>query len=580
MSEKEKKTKRKKRFWIIIGVILIVLVIILAGINSYLGLKIKNVIKSKINNNPDSTLIINYGDIDVNIYTGFIRINDLIIEPGKKKTDNFEEGKLKSIFSLKVKTFSISGVNILNYLNTKKAQVGKIKVKDADINILVNQSLKSDKPEKPKAALNILSKELQGVSVKEILFKNINLRVSDIKNKEEPFTKLNSLSISIKGVNLDSTTINNSLPVTYKSIVVKTEEFVYSAPKFYSINFSNLNFSMQDSTLEIANFQFEPKYSKAEYDKRTAFENDLFNIKTDAIIIHRLGIHGFIADKKLNIPSLEILMPVIDIYRNKRIADPPYKFKPLLVSLIKKIPIAVLLDTLKIKKGNLVYGELHEHRDTPGEVEFTNLYMTGYNITNQEEQISLHPDFRLDVTAMLMGKAKLQVDFKFDLSTTSDFFTVKGNLGRIDATEINRVSESMMMVKIKSGIIHKASFSFSANNDQSNGELILDYENLAIEVEKQDAHKKYKVLSAIANEIMNKNNMPENKKYKTGVILYDRNKNKAIPNYLWKSIQSGLVSIIATVAETKEQKEIQKAIKEEKKGKEKGKKKKKREKKK
>ena len=558
MTQKKPMTKKRKRILIIAGGILIVFIIVLAGVNSYFGYKIKNLIKAKINENPDSTLAISYSSINVNIYTGLIRINDLLIEPGKKKTERFRNGELKSIFSLKLKSFRVSGIDILGFMTKKKLHIGKITIKDADINLIVNNALKTDKLEIRRDTLDIFSEKIKGITINEINFKDIDLRVSDIKQEKDPFIKLNSLSISLMGVKVDSTTINNSIPASYNSFALQTRKFVYNKPKFYSIIYSGLNFNMKDSTLNISDFQLKPKYSKASFDKRIPYETDLFDIKTKAIIINRIGILSFLSNKELNIPSMEILDPNIDIYRNKRITDPPYKYKPLLVTLIKKISVPILLDTLKIKNGKLIYGELHEYRDKPGEVEFSNLNINGYNITNRKKQIALHPIFRLDVSSKLMGKANFQVNFRFDQSKTNDFFTVDGEMGRIIATEINRVSESMMRMKIKSGVIHKASFHFWANNDQSKGELIMDYENLKIEVMKVDERKSYKALSAIANGVMNNHNIPGKKKYKTGLIHFSRDKNKAIPNYLWKSIQSGLVSIMASVAESKDQKEIRK----------------------
>jgi hypothetical protein len=558
-------TSRQKRLWIFAGIFLFIVIIVLVGINSYLGFKIKEAIGTEINNNPDSTLIINYSDIDINIYTGFIRINDLVIEPGNEKTNSFHQGNIKSLFSIKIASFSVSGVHVLDFLTEEELKIGKVKVKDADIDIIVNNSLKAVNPNENKGTLQIFSGKLKGISVKKILLKDINLTVSDIKKEKDPYIKLNSLSISINGVNVDSTTIRNPIPASFESIIVETKEFIYSAPEYYSMNFSGLNFTLQDSTLKIANFQLKPKYSRTVYNKKISYENDLFDISTKAVIIHRIGLQSFISNKELNIPLIEVIHPDIDIYRNKRLPDAPYKYKPLLGSLIKKIPIPVLIDTLKIENGKLVYGELHQHRDTPGEVEFNKLDIIGYNITNQKAQTSLHPEMRLDINALFMGKAKLQVNFKFDQSKANDYFTVRGEMGRINATEINRVSESMMMVKIKSGDIKKASFNFTANDDESNGILKLDYKNLSVDVLKREKNKKYITLSLFANGLIKHNNTPEGKKYKTGLIRFSRNKNKALPNYLWKSIQSGLVSIIASVAESKEQKEIQKAEKEEKK---------------
>ncbi|NOX47966.1 MAG: hypothetical protein GXO89_13410, partial [Chlorobi bacterium] len=88
MAQKRPNTRKRKKPLIIAGTVLAVVFIVLVGINSYLGHKIKNAVREKINKNPDSTLMITYGDINVNIYTGFIRIKNLEIGPGTKKEES------------------------------------------------------------------------------------------------------------------------------------------------------------------------------------------------------------------------------------------------------------------------------------------------------------------------------------------------------------------------------------------------------------------------------------------------------------------------------------------------------------
>ncbi len=558
------KSRKQKRLWIIGGSVVLIIAIVLAGVNSYLGIKIKTVIESQINKNPESDYSIHYDNIGVNIYTGSFHIKDLIIEPRKEKKDSLTLHEKQSSFSLKIKSFKINRVDIFDFLETKKLKVKNIKINDIDFELLIDKSTKQVKDKKNHEPLNILTKDFRGVLVNNIHLNNLSLKITDVNKPDKPILDLHSLSFAITNVLLDSTTVVNPIPVSMESLNLKTKEFVYNSMDYYTISASGFDFILKDSTLKISNFKFVPKYSKAEYNKKIKYENDLFSIKTKEIILHDIHLHKLIFKKMLYSPSLEIVNPDIDIYRDKRLPDAPYKYKPLLASAIKKIPIPFIIDTLIIKKGKLLYGEMQNVTNKPGEIIFNDLFISAYNLTNNAKQISQSPQMQLDLSAKLMGEAKLNVNFQFDLDKTGDYFSVKGKLGKINGKKLNKMVENLLLVRIQSADIHSVSFYFTANDNQATGEMKMDYENLKIKVLKQEKGKEYKTLSFLANGLILKNNIPASPKYKTGIIHFNRDKNKALPNYLWKSIQSGLVSIVAPVAESKEQKEIRKGKQEKK----------------
>jgi hypothetical protein len=89
-----------------------------------------------------------------------------------------------------------------------------------------------------------------------------------------------------------------------------------------------------------------------------------------------------------------------------------------------------------------------------------------------------------------------------------------------------------------------------ATDDASTGQLIFEYENLKVDVQKKkDQNKKATLISFVANELVKKKNLPENRNYSRGTIQFERRKDRAIVNYLWKSIQSGIISVVAPIAD-------------------------------
>ena len=104
----------------------------------------------------------------------------------------------------------------------------------------------------------------------------------------------------------------------------------------------------------------------------------------------------------------------------------------------------------------------------------------------------------------------------------------------------------------------------SANDDVAKGKLLFYYNDLSVEVmdKKQTTWTKIKtgIINFAANDlIVNNDNPTKSGKMKTGVIQFQRDKEKGIINFLWKSVLSGLKSTMGF--NSKAQKEM---IKEEK----------------
>jgi hypothetical protein len=169
-----------------------------------------------------------------------------------------------------------------------------------------------------------------------------------------------------------------------------------------------------------------------------------------------------------------------------------------------------------------------------------------------------------ELNGMLMGKSEINAQLRFHLNRQDEYFSAKGKLAKMDGTALNEMFKSLLMAEIKEWDVQSAEFEFTATDDISNGTLDLAYENLKIEVLKlKKPEKKAAFYTWLAGGVVKKNNLPDNSKYKTGIIRFERRKDKAIVNFLWNSVKTGIISTLAPIAdknrkiEKKEQREDQ-----------------------
>ena len=560
MASSGKKSKTKKVLKIIFIIFLLLLVVIFFGVNSYVEGIVKNKIDTHLNKNPKSLYHISYDDLDLNILTGSVSIKNIDFMPTDSARQLIDSGMLRSIASVKVELFKVKRLKIFDFISDKNVDISKVIVKNTKTEYLINPEAEKHKKKKERASGKLFPDVLNRISIGDFEFINAVFLLADYRQSDEYLFEIDSLSVFIKDVFLDSNTIKNPIPLYFSGIDINTRLFSLKSMKYYSISTTGIGFNVADTTLTLDHFRLIPKYNKDEYNKKIQYNNDWFSIETEKVIFNGLSLSEIEKSETINLSSVVVYKPDIEIYRDKRLPDAPFKKKKLITGMVKSVPLNIDIDTLKVLNGKLVYEEMLDLTDKPGMVFFDPLFLTAYNITNDSTLIAQNAHLQIDLKGKIMGKSDLNATLDFHLDKNNEYFTARGTLDEISGTEFNPMIESLLLVEITSGDVHSAAFNFTANDDISNGSLDLIYENLKVNVLKhKQTGRKSKAWSLIANEFVDKNNLPDSPKYRTGTIRFERRKDKAIVNFLWNSVKTGIISIVAPVADKN-----RKAVKQEK----------------
>jgi len=573
MAVKKKNSKTKKVLLIIIGIIIILITVISIGVGSYIEGKVKTHLNQQFNNNPESMYRIELEAAGINIFNGAIQLENLIITPKDFATDSLDKAKIKSLVQTKIVSFDLKGLKIIQFFNDQTLDIRKISIEGAEVNYIINPDKKSKKRNEPQALSNIFSDAFKGAMVGEIEIQNTNIKFSNNDHVDDPWFEIDSLSISLSNIEFDEATTTQFIPLTFSNLTIDTKHFSIKSLQYYDVSTAEIILNLQDSTLFINGFEFLPTLSKKAYNKQIPYEADLYSFKIEQIKLNGFDIKDILINNRIFLSSIEIHKLYADIYRDKTVTDPPYKEKPLFASIVRKIPLKTAIDSLLIYDSKLNYEEKQKLSDIPGQVNFDKLNIKVYNITNDIDRLQLDHHLPINIDGRLMSEGNIKVWIKVDLNSHEDAFKATGLLGPISGIAFNKLTKHLLLAEIEMGSVKSAWFSYTANNEESLGELKIDYENLKMQAYKVDKEKKAKFLTFIGNNLIRKSNLPEDPKYRTGVVSFKRSKDKGIPNFLWKSVQSGIISIIAPVAENKKQREITKKNKKDKRQKKKNNKK-------
>jgi len=269
-------------------------------------------------------------------------------------------------------------------------------------------------------------------------------------------------------------------------------------------------------------------------------------LKINRISIGGIGLKRWLAGQTLEISKVLIDSVDADIYRDRNVAMDINRFPPFYNESFLKINYPLVLDTLMVINSNITYGELAEGDDKAGEITLNDFNLSTYGLSVQSTDSTLAEEMRIFLDAQVMGEGTLKAELALPLEGNLHEFTCTGSVGSMKLSPLNDMMGPSMNMNFKAGKVNRMTFDFSANDNNSKGWMEFLYEGLDVSLIKEDSGKEKGFLSKVANVVMLSDNPAPGKDLVTVEIGYERDKNKAIINYMWKTIQSGMTRTILT----------------------------------
>ena len=99
-------------------------------------------------------------------------------------------------------------------------------------------------------------------------------------------------------------------------------------------------------------------------------------------------------------------------------------------------------------------------------------------------------------------------------------------------------------LKILSGELNRIDFKAVSNDIESKGEMTMLYKSLHASVLKSHTSNENHFLTSIANGLIHKSNPNKRGKIKSVRMYYERDQHKGLGNYMWKTLQNGIINTI------------------------------------
>jgi hypothetical protein len=310
-----------------------------------------------------------------------------------------------------------------------------------------------------------------------------------------------------------------------------------------------LSYHHRQRLLSIDSFTYTPIAGRDAYIAAHPYQTDYIQLNTGRINIHRPDLNKLFKDTLIHIGALAIFDPAISVYRDKRPPREPNVIRPLPVDMIKRLPFKLSVDSVLVHNGQVRYEEHSEKTNKSGVISITRLQALLANMKSRD----LHATDSLKLQADAYMMDSIHVNLRLHESYTDSLaaLLMTTRVGPANLMMLNKVVEPLASVRIRAGQLDTLTLRAIGREYISYGEMQMRYRKLNVEIlQGGDVQQKSfvtKMITFIANTFVIKTRNT----HKTGIIYFERLRDRSIFNYMIKMLLSGAGSSVGAKSNKK-----------------------------
>ena len=546
-----KLSKKQKKIVYIVGGIFVFLAAVILAINLIIGHAIGNKVRQALDKMPEKNYHIDVRTVRANILTGNINLKDLRITPDSMYLERLKkgEGKNSAAIQIHIPTLRFAGIDFYEAVSEKNISLNTILFKKANLTVILGKKPDKKKPEKEPVKLNIDSiyiAGISGISIGSIQFKKSKLEIYDLVN-EKVLLKNEDLKFELNDFSLDELEGNNnyfSLHLEHAKLELINEEFMVPDGNYF-LKFGRIYFNLADYVLELEDMVFKPTYeNKFKLAKKLKFTSEIYDVTAKKIRVGAIDMKKLFGNGALYLDSVYVEGLNLSILMDKRLPFNMDRRPKLPNEALKNMKLPLYIGKIVIKDSYIKYQEKIKDAkelmtailgDLNAQIDFA---------TSVKDSIRTGKSMKINLQAKFMEKAPLKLYFNFPLYSRVDTFFYSGYMASANMKYFNNASLPAMGLKFKHGHLKKINFNGSANSKISKGEMTMLYNDLEAEIIKKNDEDKNKFVSWAANTVIFKSNPGKNNKLRTATMEFERVPYKGFGNFVWKTLQSGIIRTV------------------------------------
>ncbi|MEO8412582.1 MAG: hypothetical protein ABI472_02945 [Ginsengibacter sp.] len=351
--------------------------------------------------------------------------------------------------------------------------------------------------------------------------------------------KLRLKDMAIGNVSLNSDVIKNpgKLLMENPGAWVRTSVANYLT-KNSSWQVENINYNGSKKELVVDTIQYRPLLSRDSAIAASPYQTDYMYYSSGKALFTGIDLVALLHDNSLSIQTANFSHPSIYVYRDKL---PPFLAgirKKLFTEEIKNLDLPVSINEVKINDGKVSYTEKNAESRLDGNLVLAHLHGSILKIKNYELRAT--DSLSINITGLLLDKAPFDLDMNQSYQDTLYGFLMNLQVDSTPLYILNPLLAPLSNIKFVSGSLSSFRMNAIGNENLSYGHVKFYYHNMHIRLLKNGGTEKTKLLKSAESNLVNFFFVRNNNTSRTGLIYFERIKDRSFFNYMSKIIFSGI----------------------------------------
>lgn len=532
----------------IVLMVMLVLLLGIIGVNIYLKTTVNNRLRAIVTESSHGLYKLDYSGVSLNAITGSLTLRGVRLTPDQAVLNRLLKAGTapELVYQGTAASIALNNVRWLVYLNTKKLNIGKIRLSQPRLNITRykrtndtanNTSEKSD-----------FAKQVRDLRVAKFAVENamLNYLVNDSLDAKRMVNIVEGLSLELEDLRIKKS-LNGKPELEIDEHQITLRHFQHrTADNFYLLGIRGLDYNSKSRKASLAVFYAQPRYSEKEFARRqasqqTRYEVGFHGLSATGLDIQALLLKGEAILEKVSIKSGSIQM-YMDRTRPSRQRDDG---QVVISEKIKKIAFPFAVDSLAIGKMDVSYTEFNPATGQPARIPFESLAVTATNLTNLPGHIQRNSQLKIDAAGRFIN-AEIKADFVFDLASTEGKFQSTLVAGEIPAADLSPILTAIAKIETRKGTLEKLDAVVTGNEQGAMADVTLRYRGLKISMLKKegDTMKRRGLPTMLANLFVVDDNPKDGVLRTAKSMRLVRRPGRSFFSMLWGAISLGIKDII------------------------------------
>lgn len=521
-------------------------------LNQHWNKLLKRELQGYVSDLSDSLYTVKFKDLHLDVLSGSITIDKASMTADSLVYQRLltQQKAPAEIYTISVDRLELRYFKPWRYFFGKDLSAGILTVSGPSVIMEQNATVKDTSA--PRTAYQNISAKMKSIFIGKLVLDSTNFKyIFTRKDSSRVIHQFHNLRIRINDFLIDSVALNDPTRFLYaRNYEIGMKDYMNrTRDSLYWMYVRGIRYDAALRTLHIGQFELQPRYDRAAFQKKTGVQQDRFEVVFNDISLRNLNPRLLLQEQQIWADRVNIQSGKLDIYRNRMLPMPPgNKLGQYPHQLLAKLKVPVNIDTLTGNNINLQYTELSPVTEQTGYINFSHIHGLLRNITNIDSLVAKNNHLIADFDAVFLKSGKLTARFDFLLNDKNGRFGVSGRLNNMNGKDLNVITQPMGKIEIKSCDIRDLTFNIKGDERRASAFVKLLYQNLKIAVLKQNAdHKGFKrkgLISLVANALVIKSENPANgENARTANVTYTRDIQKSFFNLVWKTLFTGVKDI-------------------------------------